>query len=178
MKILKKLLLVSIIGLFSTVQLTFAENVVKSTGTITGKVIGISDGDTITILNDKQEQIKIRLTGIDCPEKSQAFGNRAKKTLSDKVFSQNVKVETRDKDKYGRTLGIVKIGDEDINEFMIAQGVAWHYKKYANTQPIEEANRYAKAQEIASQNKRGLWIQENPTPPWEFREQARKAQKK
>ena len=166
------------VGLFSFIHLSSAENHVKSTGIITGKVIGISDGDTITILNDKQEQIKIRLTGIDCPEKSQAFGNRAKITLSNKVFSQNVKVETRDKDKYGRTLGIVKVGDEDINEYMISQGVAWHFKKYANTQPLEEANRYAKAQELASQNKRGLWIQDNPMPPWEFRDQQRKSQKK
>jgi len=178
MNILKKIIFLSFLGLFSFVQLSTAENLVKSTGTITGKVIGISDGDTITILNDKQEQIKIRLAGIDCPEKSQAFGNRAKTTLSSKVFSQNVKVETRDKDKYGRTLGVVKVGDEDINEFMIAQGVAWHFKKYANTQPQEEANRYAKAQETASQNKRGLWIQDNPMPPWEFREQQKKSQKK
>jgi len=178
MNIIKKLLVFSLVGLLSFVHLSSAENHVKSTGIINGKVIGISDGDTITILNDKQEQIKIRLTGIDCPEKSQAFGNRAKITLSNKVFSQNVKVETRDKDKYGRTLGIVKVGDEDINEYMISQGLAWHFKKYANTQPLEEANRYAKAQELASQNKRGLWIQDNPMPPWEFRDQQNKSQKK
>jgi endonuclease YncB( thermonuclease family) len=178
MNIIKTLFIFSVVGLLSFIQLSSAENHVKSTGIITGKVIGISDGDTITILNDKQEQIKIRLTGIDCPEKSQAFGNRAKITLSNKVFSQNVKVETRDKDKYGRTLGIVKVGDEDINEYMISQGLAWHFKKYANTQPLEEANRYAKAQELASQNKRGLWIQDNPMPPWEFRDQQNKSQKK
>jgi endonuclease YncB( thermonuclease family) len=178
MNIIKKLFIFSVAGLLSFVQLSSAENHVKSTGIITGKVIGISDGDTITILNDKQEQIKIRLIGIDCPEKTQAFGNRAKITLSNKVFSQNVKVETRDKDKYGRTLGIVKVGDEDINEYMISQGLAWHFKKYANTQPLEEANRYAKAQELASQNKRGLWIQDSPMPPWEFRDEQKKSQKK
>ncbi len=178
MNLLKKLIFVLFLSIFSLANFTSAQDFVKSTSTITGKVIGIADGDTVTILNDKHEQIKIRLIGIDCPEKSQAFGSRAKKTLSDKVFSQNVKVETRGKDKYSRTLGVVKIGDEDINEYMISQGVAWHYKKYAKTQPEEEANRYAKAQELASQNKRGLWIQENPIPPWEFRDQARKSQKK
>jgi hypothetical protein len=89
-----------------------------------------------------------------------------------------VKVETRDKDKYGRTLGIVKIGEEDINQYMISEGVAWHYKKYANTQPTEEADRYAKAEEIARLNKKGLWIQDHPTPPWEFREQNKNSSKK
>ena len=165
-------------GLLGFMSVNSAQALTKSTGVITGKVIGISDGDTITVLNEKHEQLKIRLAGIDCPEKSQAFGNRAKRTLSDKVFSQNVKVETRDKDKYGRTLGIVKIGEEDINQYMISEGVAWHYKKYANTQPTEEADRYAKAEETARLNKKGLWIQEHPTPPWEFREQNKNSSKK
>ena len=177
MSLFQKFLVYSIIGVLSC-SLIDSNAKTKSTGLITGKVIGISDGDTITVLDEHHQQFKVRLAGIDCPEKSQAFGNRAKRTLSEKVFSQNVKIETRDKDVFGRTLGIVKIGDEDINEFLILQGVAWHFKKYAHNQPQEEAERYARAEQTARQNKRGLWIQDNPMPPWEYREQYKRSEKK
>ncbi|SMC47114.1 thermonuclease family protein [Polynucleobacter kasalickyi] len=143
---------------------------------IVAKVIGISDGDTITLLNDDNSQLKIRLAGIDCPEKNQAFGNRAKRLLSEKVFGNVVRVEIRGIDRYNRTLGIVRLGEEDINEYLIHEGVAWHYKHYAKDQPAEEAKRYDLAQEFAKKTKKGLWIQENPTPPWEFREQRRKGE--
>lgn len=136
---------------------------------ISGKVVGIADGDTLTLLNQEKQQLHVRLVGIDCPEKSQAFGNRAKKELSAKVFGQNVEVEVRGQDKYGRTLGVVHLGPVDVNEYLISQGVAWHYKKYANQQPSEEATRYALAEEHAKKFKLGLWVQENPTPPWEYR---------
>ena len=143
---------------------------------IIAKVIGISDGDTITLLNDDNTQLKIRLAGIDCPEKNQAFGNRAKRLLSEKVFGNIVRVEIRGIDRYGRSLGIVRIGEEDINEYLIHEGVAWHYKQYAKDQPAEEAKRYDLAQEAAKKAKKGLWIQENPTPPWEFRAQRHKGE--
>jgi endonuclease YncB( thermonuclease family) len=175
---LKKYIIVICLSFLSSFSIFQVHALSNTQEIITGKVIGVSDGDTITLLNEQREQIKVRLTGIDCPEKSQAFGNRAKKELSDKVFSQNVKVEVRGKDKYGRSLGIVKIGDEDVNEFLISQGVAWHYKKYAKTQPAEEASRYARAEELARQNKKGLWIQDRPIPPWEFRDQAKKSNNK
>jgi len=178
MAYLKNYIILICLSFFSFFSIFHAHALTPPQEIITGKVIGVSDGDTITLLNAKREQIKVRLTGIDCPEKAQAFGNRAKKELSDKVFSQNVKVELRGKDKYGRSLGIVKIGDEDINEYLISQGVAWHFKKYAKTQPAEEASRYARAEELARQSKKGLWIQDNPIPPWEFRDQAKKSNNK
>jgi endonuclease YncB( thermonuclease family) len=155
--------------LVSFTSTLFAKDANLTKNFISGKVIGIADGDTVTVLTEEHEQYKVRLAGIDCPEKAQAFGNLAKKTLSKKVFSQNVRIENRGIDQYGRTLGIVIMGDIDINEYMILQGVAWHYKKYANTQPQEEADRYSKAEDIARNNKKGLWIQDNPTPPWQFR---------
>ncbi len=147
-----------------------AQDVKSSKTFVSGKVIAIADGDTVTVLTEENEQFKVRLAGIDCPEKTQAFGNRAKKALSEKVFGQNVRIEHRGKDQYGRTLGIVMMGNIDINEYMIAQGVAWHFKRYASSQPQEEADRYSKAEEIARKNKKGLWVQDNPTPPWKFRE--------
>ena len=141
---------------------------------IIGKVIGISDGDTITVLQEDNTALKIRLAGIDCPEKSQAFGNRAKKMLSEKVFGNIVRVEIRHKDRYDRTLGIIRLGDLDINEYLITQGVAWHYKAYAKDQPDEEAKRYDLAEQGARKAKKGLWLQEHPTPPWEYRAQKKK----
>lgn len=137
---------------------------------IVGKVIGIADGDTITILIEGNIPVKIRLAGIDCPEKNQAFGGRAKKTLSDKVFGNIVRVETRGKDAYDRVIGVVRLGDEDINEYLITQGVAWHFKRYVKQQPTEEATRYDAAETKAKNEKRGLWIQESPTAPWDFRD--------
>jgi endonuclease YncB( thermonuclease family) len=175
---LKKYIIFITVSFLSLAAILQAHALTHTQEILTGKVIGVSDGDTITLLNAQQKQIKVRLTGIDCPEKSQAFGNRAKKELSDKVFSQNVQIEVRGKDKYGRSLGVVKIGNEDVNEYLISQGVAWHFKKYAKTQPAEEASRYARAEELARQSKKGLWIQDNPIPPWEFRDQAKKSNNK
>jgi endonuclease YncB( thermonuclease family) len=175
---LKKYIIFITVSFLSLAAILQAHALTHTQEILTGKVIGVSDGDTITLLNAQQKQIKVRLTGIDCPEKSQAFGNRAKKELSDKVFSQNVQIEVRGKDKYGRSLGVVKIGNEDVNEYLISQGVAWHFKKYAKTQPAEEASRYARAEELARQSKKGLWIQDNPIPPWEFREQSKKSNNK
>jgi endonuclease YncB( thermonuclease family) len=174
----------ALLGLFLSASLTFlpAENSAKESPKyqkhqiIIAKVIGISDGDTITLLNEDNTQLKIRLAGIDCPEKNQAFGNRAKRLLSEKVFGNVVRVEIRGIDRYDRALGIVRLGDEDINEYLIHEGVAWHYKHYAKDQPAEESKRYDLAQESAKKAKKGLWIQENPTAPWDFREQRRKGE--
>lgn len=163
-------LLIALLPLFvglSTIVL--AQDASPKKSFVSGKVIAIVDGDTITVLTENNEQFKVRLAGIDCPEKAQAFGNLAKKELRKKVFGQNVRIENRGKDQYGRTLGIVKMGNIDINEYLISQGVAWHFKKYASDQPQEEADRYSKAEEIARNNKKGLWVQDNPVPPWKFR---------
>jgi len=166
---LKNILFV-LLALFLSLGLSaFAQGTNPSKSIISGKVIGISDGDTITILVQGHEQYTVRLAAIDCPEKTQSFGNRAKRVLSEKVFGHNVRIENRGKDQYGRSLGIVMMGDIDINEYMISQGLAWHYKKYADKQPPEEADRYSRAEEIAKQNKKGFWIQDNPTPPWQYR---------
>ncbi|MEI7530718.1 MAG: thermonuclease family protein [Betaproteobacteria bacterium] len=154
-----------------------SHSAVISGETIFGKVVSIADGDTLTVLNKENHEVRIRLVGIDCPEKSQAFGGRAKRLLSEKVFGHNVRVETRGQDNFQRTLGVIRFADLDINEYLIMEGVAWHYKKYASTQPPEEAKRYANAEQSAKAAKRGLWAQDNPTPPWEFRAQKNKNSK-
>ena len=99
-------------------------------GTINGKVIKVADGDTITILTPGNEQIKIRLSAVDTPEGSQAFGKRAKQFTSRMVYKKNVQVEKETVDRYGRTVGFVYIDGANLNEQIIRNGYGWVYRKY------------------------------------------------
>ncbi|MRJ09960.1 thermonuclease family protein [Ornithobacterium rhinotracheale] len=137
------------------------------------KVIGITDGDTVKLLIDGQEQ-KIRLAHIDCPEKKQAFGNVAKKAISDLIFGKNVYlVWGGEKDKYGRLIAEIIMEDgTNVNKLLVKKGLAWHFKKYSNNQD------YAQLEIEARQNKVGLWVDPNPIPPWIFRQMQREAAKK
>lgn len=126
------------------------------------KVIGITDGDTFTLLRDKTT-IKVRLAEIDCPERKQPFGSRAKQALSDKIFGKEVKLEGEKKDRYGRTIATVVLDDRNINLEMVKDGFAWQYKQYSKSKEFEEAEKEAR------DNKIGLWVDADPVPPWEFR---------
>lgn len=128
----------------------------------TGKVVKITDGDTVTVLFDKT-QYRIRLAGIDTPEKKQAFGIQAKKALGDKIFGKDVKVVWKKRDLYNRIVGDIYLDIRWINKEMIEEGWAWHYRQYSKD-PI-----LAKAEVDARNAKRGLWVDPNPIPPWEFR---------
>lgn len=99
--------------------------------TITGKVVSVADGDTITILDDSKTQHKIRFEHIDTPEKKQAFGQKAKEHLSSMIFGKTVKVLVKEKDRYGRNIGTVLLDEKNINLAMVKAGLAWHYKKYS-----------------------------------------------
>ena len=136
---------------------------------ITGYVVGVADGDTITVLDADKVQHKIRLTGIDAPEKKQPFGNRSKQSLSDMVFNKMVSVETDKRDRYGRELGKVLAGGADVNLEQVRAGMAWHYKVYERTQSVIDRQSYADAEIEAKAAKRGLWVDAEPTPPWEWR---------
>lgn len=149
--------------------------------TINCKVVGVTDGDTITCLTDKKEQLKIRLYQIDAPEKKQAYGQKSKQLLSNLIFNKNVRIETHKKDKYKRTLGTIyiniptpcpdKIPNDrcaecsktiDVNLDMIKRGMAWYY-------PYSKKNKqYEHMEEYARTNKRGLWSQK-AIAPWQFR---------
>jgi endonuclease YncB( thermonuclease family) len=109
--------------------------------------------------------------GIDSPEKKQAFGNKAKQSLSDLVFNKQVTVEYSKKDKYGHTVGKVLIEGVDANLAQVKTGMAWHYKKYESEQAEEVRRLYALAEEEARAGKRGLWFDEAPMPPWDWRKQ-------
>lgn len=127
-----------------------------------GRVVSIADGDTITVLVERK-QVKVRLVEIDAPEKSQAFGNRSKQSLSDMCFDKDAQVQDNGKDRYGRTLGRVYCGGVDANAEQIRQGMAWVYDKYVTDHSLYRLQDEAKA------GKRGLWADPNPLPPWEWR---------
>jgi len=135
----------------------------------TGNVVGVADGDTITVLGVDKVQHKIRLTGIDAPEKKQPFGNRSKQSLSDMVFKKTVTVETVKRDRYGRELGKVLADGKDVNLEQVRAGIAWHYKAYERTQTATDRQAYAGAENEAKAAKRGLWAGADPTPPWKWR---------
>lgn len=133
-----------------------------------GKVVGVSDGDTITVLKDR-EQVKVRLVEIDAPEKGQAYGNRSKQTLSELVLGKQVEIRERGTDRYGRTLGQVYQSGVDVNAEMVRRGMSWVYVKYARNKGLYQIEAEARGQ------RKGVWADKDPVPPWEWR-RARKAE--
>lgn len=138
-------------------------------GSITGKVVSVSDGDTITILAISKKTHKIRFEHIDTPEKSQAYGQAAKKHLSSIVFGKTVEAKVKTTDRYGRSIATIFLEDKNINLEMVKAGYAWHYKKYSKDII------FAAEEVISRKAKKGLWQDSNPVPPWEFRRTGRKS---
>lgn len=143
--------------------------------TLRGRVVGIADGDTVTVLDSRNEQYKIRLMGIDAPEKKQAFGSRSKQSLSALVFNREVSVEYRKKDRYGRVVGKIVVNGVDANLEQVKAGMAWHYKQYQKEQSADDRAAYASVEEQARVGRRGLWQDNEPIPPWEFRHRSGRA---
>lgn len=128
-----------------------------------GKCVGVKDGDTIVVVIDGK-QVTIRLAEVDCPEKRQAYGQRAKQFTSDLCFGKDVSVVEKNKDRYGRTIGIVYVDDTTIlNKELVRAGMAWRYAQYS------EDDSYGELEDEARAAHRGLWADENPEAPWEFR---------
>ena len=130
---------------------------------ITGKVIKIADGDTFTMIFENDFDVRVRLNGIDCPEKSQPFSKKAKQALSDFIFAKMVVVRYKKKDGYGRVLGDIFVDGVNVNKEMLKLGLAWHFKRYSDDQELDSLERDAR------QNRRGLWSEKNPIPPWDWR---------
>lgn len=129
------------------------------------RVVGVPDGDTLTVLRDGRTQVKVRLWGIDAPETGQPFGSRAKQAASELAFGKAVKILPRDTDRYGRTVAEVILPDgQSLNREMVRQGYAWHYVKYA---PYDRDLAGLEARARAA--KVGLWSQPGAVPPWEWR---------
>lgn len=140
---------------------------------VRGLVVGVSDGDTISLLDEHKSQHKIRLAGIDAPEKGQAFGQRSKEHLSSLVYRKQVEIVGSKIDRYGRTVGKVLFEGRDICLQQIEAGYAWHFKKYQREQLPEDRKRYGDAEEAARNDKRGLWTDAQSVPPWEWRQKKR-----
>jgi len=137
--------------------------------TLSGLVVRIADGDTITVLDSSNTQHRIRLQGIDAPESHQDFGTQSKKNLSGMIFGKQVTVIYEKTDQYGRLVGKVLLDGRDINLEQIRSGMAWHYKEYEREQTEEDRELYAGAEHEARSARRGLWIDPNPIEPAEFR---------
>lgn len=129
----------------------------------TGNVVGVADGDTITVLDENKIQHKVRLAEIDAPEKAQAFGNKSKQALSALVFDKQVSVVEQGQDRYKRTIGRIYQGDVDVSAEQVKQGMAWVYRKYSKDKTLLPLEDKAKSQRL------GLWADAKPTPPWEWR---------
>ena len=133
-----------------------------------GKVVGVSDGDTITVL-DGTTRVKVRLNGVDCPERGQAFGARAKQLTSELAFGKTVTVRPFGKDRYDRVLGEVVLPDGRVlNEELVAAGMAWHYTRYSKDATLARLERRAREARV------GVWSDARPVAPWEFRAMQRR----
>jgi len=157
----------NIVQCLASLLLFLAGNLNAST--LQGKVVHVADGDTITVLDATNTQHKIRLQGIDAPEKAQAFGQKSKQSLHRLVHSKQVTIEFQKKDKYGRTVGKVVLNGLDVCLEQIKLGMAWHYKQYESEQTKDDREIYMKTELIARNQSIGLWRHKSPIPPWEFR---------
>jgi endonuclease YncB( thermonuclease family) len=135
--------------------------------TFSGKVVGIADGDTLTVLNENKQQVKIRLAEIDAPESKQPFGAKSKQSLSELCFGKRAEVVPGATDRYKRTVARVKCAGVDANAEQVNRGMAWVYRKYAKDNNLYVLQHEAKSAE------RGLWSDRSPIPPSAWRQQQR-----
>jgi len=136
---------------------------------LSGRVIKIADGDTLTLLDASNTQHKIRLSGIDAPERGQAFGTVSGDHLGKLVFGKQVRVDYDKRDRYGRIVGKVLMSSDDANLKQVGAGLAWHYKEYQHEQSPLDRQHYSLTELQARRGAIGLWRDADPVPPWEWR---------
>jgi micrococcal nuclease len=156
--------------LFLLLSLIISTNSYSSQSSFTGQTIDVADGDTITVLNQNNESVKIRFAGIDTPEGSQVYGNQARQFVVSKVSGKRVRIVPDTIDRYGRTVALVLINGENLNEQIVARGHGWVYRKYCTA---DYCNDLLKLEETARGAQIGLWADKNPQPPWEWRAEHR-----
>ena len=167
MKLLKLLILIVLIA----INIAGCKNaeVNEPVAAVVGKVVKVVDGDTLHVYSNKKNY-KIRLSGIDAPERGQAYGKRAKEHLEFLVAGKQVIAIVESKDRYSRYVASVKVQNKDVCAEMLTAGYAWHYKQYDNNKYYDELQREAK------KAKRGLWLDKKPQAPWEYRKEQRAGQ--
>ena len=136
--------------------------------TISGKVVGITDGDTFKLLTLDSTLLKIRVANIDCPERKQPFSAKAKTFTSQAIFGKTVKLIVFNKDRYGRYIANVLYDGKNLSEELLRYGFAWHYIKYSNDSSLQEIEDLARKQKV------GLWAEKYSIPPWDWRKGIRK----
>lgn len=145
---------------------------------LSGRVVAVADGDSLTVLDANKVRHKVRLAAIDAPEKGQAFGNRSKQHLSDLVFHKEVTVEWRKRDRYQRIIGKVMVRSPDcpdcpknldVGQAQLSVGLAWWYRQHAHEQSPGDRGRYEFEEREARARRVGLWRDPAPLPPWRFR---------
>lgn len=136
---------------------------------ITGRVVGVTDGDTLTILDGSLRQHRVRLGGVDTPERAQPYGKVAKSSLSSLAFGREAEADCGKADRWGRLVCKVSVDGRDVGLAQVERGLGWHYKKYEREQAAADRVAYARAEEDARRARRGLWVDPSPIPPWEWR---------
>lgn len=150
-----------------TASMLLLQSLSANATVITGRVVGIADGDTLTILDANNNQYKTRLAEIDAPEKKQSFGNNSKQNLSSLCYGKQATITTSKNDQYNRVIGYVNCDGINANKHQVQTGMAWAYKQYVKDPEFYRLEIDAKT------NKRGLWVDSNPIEPWKFRKQAK-----
>lgn len=138
-----------------------------------GKVTRVLDGDTLDLVSQDNQTFRIRLQGIDAPEKTQAYGPEAKEVLTLLTLNRQIHVIWNEKDIYGRLIGKVTLNKKDICLEMVAQGMAWHFVKYEQNQSDEDRQLYQQTEKRVREQRKGLWTDPNPVAPWDYRKQQR-----
>ena len=169
------LMRIHIPSVLAIAALAFISTHSASAAALTGRIVSIVDGDTVTLLDANLQQHKIRLSGIDAPEKRQPFGNRSRLHLGVLVFGRQVTADCPKTDRYKRAVCRIDVDGVDANLAQVEAGMAWHYKAYERDQRLNDRSRYARAENAARDARRGLWADRAPVAPWDFRRAKREA---
>jgi endonuclease YncB( thermonuclease family) len=141
-----------------------------SAAELRGTVVGVIDGDTITVLDSEKRQHKVRLAGIDAPEKHQGFAERSKQNLSSLAYKKQAVLDCYKTNQSQQKVCRVRVGGKDVALAQVEAGLAWHYKRFENEQSPTERGTYSNAEAGARASRIGLWQSDKPVPPWEFRQ--------
>ena len=182
--IIRRTIVTTLLLALISVSTVFAKEPIR---TIEGTVIKVSDGDTIQVRDSHGTKVKVRFYGIDCPETEksnkktghvskagQPYGEEAYRALKGKLERKSVRLDVMDIDRYGRTVSVVWLNDRNINQEMVSDGLAWAYRQYLDR---PHASEYIQLEEDARAKRLGLWQDNNPTPPWEFRKSQKKSKR-
>ncbi|WP_269684956.1 thermonuclease family protein [Flavobacterium lacustre] len=147
-----------LVFLFVSINLSFSQTTYKA------RVVGVKDGDTVVVLDSLNHQTTLRLAEVDCPEKSQPFGTKAKQFTSNQIYRKEIKYVVTDIDRYGRSIAMIYYDDNKyLSAELIKNGLAWHYKRYSISEELANFENSARLQKV------GLWYDKNPMEPWEWR---------